>query len=133
MLQAGVPAEGEGDMKTYETRYRERHGSACNTLCLGFRIVSGSLAVSISSFLRVFVCFVSSRVCSIDNLCCFAVYDKVMTGESVEDMNPPKLYETGRPQGYVGCKAPMFSFTRLRCGEKTNCKHIVVMIWPCCC
>ena len=37
-----------------------------------------------------------------------------MTGESVEDMNPPKLYETGRPQGYVGCKAPMFSFTRLR-------------------
>lgn len=39
---------------------------------------------------------------------------QVMTGESVEDMNPPKLYETGRPQGYVGCKAPMFSFTRLR-------------------
>ncbi|CAN0091658.1 unnamed protein product, partial [Hapterophycus canaliculatus] len=29
-------------------------------------------------------------------------------------MNPPKLYETGRPKGYVGCKAPMFSFTRLR-------------------
>lgn len=39
---------------------------------------------------------------------------QVMTGEDVEDMNAPKLYETGRPQGYVGCKAPMFSFTRLR-------------------
>lgn len=38
-----------------------------------------------------------------------------MTGEAVADMNPPKLYETGRPKGYVGCKAPMFSFTRLRC------------------
>lgn len=39
---------------------------------------------------------------------------QVMTGNSAEDMNPPKLYETGRPKGYVGCKAPMFSFTRLR-------------------
>ncbi|CAB1117947.1 unnamed protein product [Ectocarpus sp. CCAP 1310/34] len=39
---------------------------------------------------------------------------KVMTGKSVEDMNAPKLYETGRPHGYVACKAPMFSFTRLR-------------------
>lgn len=44
------------------------------------------------------------------DLCC----SKVMTGEGVDDMNPPKLYQTGRPQGYVGCKAPMFSFTRLR-------------------
>lgn len=63
-----------------------------------------------------FICF---------NVLCIYVYPllpaalcKVMTGETVDDMNPPKLYETGRPQGYVGCKAPMFSFTRLRLGER---------------
>ncbi|CAM9789363.1 unnamed protein product, partial [Phaeothamnion confervicola] len=39
---------------------------------------------------------------------------KVMVGADVAPMNLPKLHETGRPQGYVGCKAPMFSFTRLR-------------------
>ncbi|CAM9583970.1 unnamed protein product [Chrysoparadoxa australica] len=39
---------------------------------------------------------------------------KVMCATSVEDMNLPQLYETGRPKGYVGCKSPMFSFTRLR-------------------
>lgn len=44
----------------------------------------------------------------------FFSFFQVMTGESVDDMNAPKLYETGRPNGYVGCKAPMFSFTRLR-------------------
>lgn len=49
-----------------------------------------------------FLCFFFGAIC------------QVMTGEGVDDMNPPKLYETGRPNGYVGCKAPMFSFTRLR-------------------
>ncbi|CAM9447351.1 unnamed protein product, partial [Choristocarpus tenellus] len=42
------------------------------------------------------------------------VATKAMCDSSYEDMNAPKLYDTGRPQGYVGCKAPMFSFTRLR-------------------
>lgn len=39
---------------------------------------------------------------------------KVMTGADYSDMPLPQLGELGRPQGYVGCKAPMFSFTRLR-------------------
>lgn len=39
---------------------------------------------------------------------------KVMAGASYEDMSLPQLGESGRPAGYVGCKAPMFSFTRLR-------------------
>merc|ERR1719326_2762646 len=39
---------------------------------------------------------------------------KVMMGADCKDMNLPALGETGRPSGYVGCKAPMFSFTRLR-------------------
>ncbi|CAM9578594.1 unnamed protein product, partial [Discosporangium mesarthrocarpum] len=42
------------------------------------------------------------------------VATKAMLDNDYADMNAPKLYETGRPQGYVGCKAPMFSFTRLR-------------------
>eukprot|EP00952_Eustigmatos_sp_NYUAD-ZCMA_P008522 35497-Eustigmatos_ZCMA.PRE.1 len=41
---------------------------------------------------------------------------KVMVGKDVSQNKPPLplLGETGRPQGYVGVKAPMFSFTRLR-------------------
>ena len=35
-------------------------------------------------------------------------------GADVSHMNLPKLHETGRPAGYVGCKAPMFSFMRLK-------------------
>lgn len=35
-------------------------------------------------------------------------------GAEVESMNLPKLGERNRPNGFVGCKAPMFSFTRLR-------------------
>jgi len=38
----------------------------------------------------------------------------VMMKKDVSSMNLPKLWETGRPMGYVGCKAPMFSFTRLK-------------------
>lgn len=39
---------------------------------------------------------------------------KVMMGESYSDLNLPQLGERNRPAEYVGCKAPMFSFTRLR-------------------
>jgi len=39
---------------------------------------------------------------------------KAMLGQDVSDMNLPKLGERKRPDGYVGVKAPMFSFTRLR-------------------
>mmetsp|Transcript_44556 Transcript_44556/g.90012 ORF Transcript_44556/g.90012 Transcript_44556/m.90012 type:complete len:1247 (-) Transcript_44556:249-3989(-) len=39
---------------------------------------------------------------------------KVMMGQPIDDMNLPNLGERNRPSGYVGCKAPMFSFTRLR-------------------
>ena len=39
---------------------------------------------------------------------------KVMMAEQYSDMNLPQLGERNRPAGYVGCKAPMFSFTRLR-------------------
>jgi carbamoyl-phosphate synthase (ammonia) len=39
---------------------------------------------------------------------------KAMMGKSIQDMDLPQLGERNRPAGYVGCKAPMFSFTRLR-------------------
>ena len=39
---------------------------------------------------------------------------KAMVGEDTSDMNLPTLDTTDRPKGYVGVKAPMFSFTRLR-------------------
>jgi len=39
---------------------------------------------------------------------------RCMVGEDVTGMNLPQLGQTGRPAGYVGVKAPMFSFTRLR-------------------
>jgi carbamoyl-phosphate synthase (ammonia) len=39
---------------------------------------------------------------------------KVMLGLPVDDMNLPKIGDRNRPRGFVGCKAPMFSFTRLR-------------------
>jgi len=39
---------------------------------------------------------------------------KAMVGESTEDMNLPTLETRDRPKGFVGVKAPMFSFTRLR-------------------
>jgi len=42
---------------------------------------------------------------------------RVMLGHPVDGMDLPKLGERGRPNGYVGCKAPMFSFTRLRGAE----------------
>ena len=38
---------------------------------------------------------------------------KLMVGKSVDDMNLPKIGTRNRPSGYVGVKAPMFSFTRL--------------------
>jgi carbamoyl-phosphate synthase (ammonia) len=38
---------------------------------------------------------------------------RLMVGESVADMPLPPLGTRNRPQGYVGVKAPMFSFTRL--------------------
>ena len=38
---------------------------------------------------------------------------KLMVDESVDDMNLPPLGTRNRPSGYVGVKAPMFSFTRL--------------------
>jgi len=37
-----------------------------------------------------------------------------MVNVSSEDMNLPTLETHNRPSGYVGVKAPMFSFTRLR-------------------
>jgi len=39
---------------------------------------------------------------------------RAMVGEDTSDMNLPTLETTDRPKGYVGVKAPMFSFTRLR-------------------
>lgn len=40
---------------------------------------------------------------------------KAMVGENTDDMNLPTLENCNdRPRGYVGVKAPMFSFTRLR-------------------
>jgi carbamoylphosphate synthase large subunit len=39
---------------------------------------------------------------------------KAMLDEDTKDMNLPTLDTTNRPNGYVGVKAPMFSFTRLR-------------------
>ena len=39
---------------------------------------------------------------------------KVMLNEDYSKMDLPALGERNRPNGYVGCKAPMFSFTRLR-------------------
>jgi carbamoyl-phosphate synthase (ammonia) len=39
---------------------------------------------------------------------------KAIMGRPTDDMNLPTLNTTGRPKGYVGVKAPMFSFTRLR-------------------
>ena len=38
---------------------------------------------------------------------------RLMVGESVADMPLPPIGTRNRPQGYVGVKAPMFSFTRL--------------------
>ncbi|KAL0585681.1 hypothetical protein ABG067_004605 [Albugo candida] len=38
---------------------------------------------------------------------------KVMVGESTESDNLPALFGPKRPEGYVGIKAPMFSYTRL--------------------
>jgi len=38
---------------------------------------------------------------------------KLMVGRPVDDMNLPKIGTRNRPSGYVGVKAPMFSFTRL--------------------
>jgi carbamoyl-phosphate synthase (ammonia) len=39
---------------------------------------------------------------------------KAMVGYDTTDMNLPTLDTTDRPKGYVGVKAPMFSFARLR-------------------
>merc|ERR1712157_92863 len=39
---------------------------------------------------------------------------KAMVGEDTSDMNLPTLDTRNRPSEYVGVKAPMFSFTRLR-------------------
>jgi len=39
---------------------------------------------------------------------------KAMVGADTTDMNLPTLDTTNRPAGYVGVKAPMFSFARLR-------------------
>jgi len=39
---------------------------------------------------------------------------KAMVGEDTSEMNLPTLETRNRPSGYVGVKAPMFSFTRLR-------------------
>jgi carbamoyl-phosphate synthase (ammonia) len=39
---------------------------------------------------------------------------KAMVGVDTTDMNLPTLETRDRPKGYVGVKAPMFSFTRLR-------------------
>eukprot|EP00593_Proboscia_inermis_P017340 CAMPEP_0171312608 /NCGR_PEP_ID=MMETSP0816-20121228/26728_1 /TAXON_ID=420281 /ORGANISM="Proboscia inermis, Strain CCAP1064/1" /LENGTH=48 /DNA_ID= /DNA_START= /DNA_END= /DNA_ORIENTATION= len=38
---------------------------------------------------------------------------RAMVNVSTEDMNLPTLETRNRPSGYVGVKAPMFSFTRL--------------------
>ncbi|KAL3916739.1 MAG: hypothetical protein SGILL_005041, partial [Bacillariaceae sp.] len=39
---------------------------------------------------------------------------RAMVNEDTSDMNLPTLETRNRPSGYVGVKAPMFSFTRLR-------------------
>merc|ERR1711935_784344 len=39
---------------------------------------------------------------------------RAIVGEDTSDMNLPTLETRNRPNGYVGVKAPMFSFTRLR-------------------
>lgn len=39
---------------------------------------------------------------------------KAIVGKDTSDMNLPTLETRDRPKGYVGVKAPMFSFTRLR-------------------
>jgi carbamoyl-phosphate synthase (ammonia) len=39
---------------------------------------------------------------------------QVMVNADYSDMDLPPLGTRNRPNGYVGCKAPMFSFTRLR-------------------
>jgi carbamoyl-phosphate synthase (ammonia) len=39
---------------------------------------------------------------------------KAMVGADTSDMNLPTLETTDRPKGFVGVKAPMFSFARLR-------------------
>jgi len=39
---------------------------------------------------------------------------KAIVGVDTSDMNLPTIDTTDRPKGYVGVKAPMFSFTRLR-------------------
>ena len=39
---------------------------------------------------------------------------KAIMGQDTTDMNLPTLDTVDRPKGYVGVKAPMFSFTRLR-------------------
>jgi carbamoyl-phosphate synthase (ammonia) len=39
---------------------------------------------------------------------------KAIMGADTSDMNLPTLETTDRPKGFVGVKAPMFSFTRLR-------------------
>jgi len=39
---------------------------------------------------------------------------RAIVGEDTSDMNLPTLETRDRPKGYVGVKAPMFSFTRLR-------------------
>eukprot|EP00611_Tribonema_gayanum_P008561 TRINITY_DN1813_c0_g3_i4.p1 TRINITY_DN1813_c0_g3~~TRINITY_DN1813_c0_g3_i4.p1 ORF type:complete len:553 (+),score=213.70 TRINITY_DN1813_c0_g3_i4:368-2026(+) len=39
---------------------------------------------------------------------------RVMVHKDTSAMPLPKLFETGRPKGYVACKVPMFSFTRLK-------------------
>ena len=39
---------------------------------------------------------------------------KAIVGADTSDMNLPTLETRGRPSNYVGVKAPMFSFTRLR-------------------
>ncbi|TMW60483.1 hypothetical protein Poli38472_000525 [Pythium oligandrum] len=38
---------------------------------------------------------------------------KVMVGESTENDNLPELFGEKRPEGFVGIKSPMFSYTRL--------------------
>merc|ERR1711865_1175438 len=39
---------------------------------------------------------------------------RAMVNEDTSDMDLPTLETRNRPNGYVGVKAPMFSFTRLR-------------------
>ncbi|CAK9252415.1 unnamed protein product [Sphagnum jensenii] len=46
---------------------------------------------------------------------------RLMVGASVADMNLPQLGTRNRPSGYVGVKAPMFSFTRLGGADPVAC------------